>query len=169
LKNIPGSKRAIKKVLRFDRRAAVFSDLTNSQHQKKPPNLSGFPNRVCIYNVWLFDNFDYAASAGVNEHRSIVDYGVAILANTVFLRNVVVSDARFRKLCTHPYITLIAVGRAALFNHITSEARALIHAQYSGYTADDPSNRAANDSAHRTCRAFAFAGTPLNASRHTLG
>jgi hypothetical protein len=85
------------------------------------------------------------------------------------LRNVVVGDASFRKLSPYPYIALITVGRAALFNYITAETRPLIYSQYSRYTADDPSYRATNDSAHRTCRAFAFAGTLLNASRHTLG
>jgi hypothetical protein len=101
---------------------------------------------------------DDAPSARVNQHRSIIDDGVAILANTVFLRNVVVGDARFRKLSAYPYIALITVGRAALFNYITSETRPL-----------NPSGRAANHSAHRTCRAFTFAGTSFNASRHTLG
>jgi hypothetical protein len=112
---------------------------------------------------------DDAPSARVNQHRSIIDDGVAILANTVFLRNVVVGDARFRKLSAYAYIALITVGRPALFYYITAETRPLIHSQYSCYTADDPSDRAANDSAHRTCRPFTFAGTSLNASRHTLG
>jgi hypothetical protein len=49
------------------------------------------------------------------------------------------------------------------------KAGSLISAQDACDTTDDPSNRAANDSAHRTCRAFAFAGTSFNASRHTLG
>jgi hypothetical protein len=69
----------------------------------------------------------------------------------------------------YPYIALITVGRAALFNYITAETRSLIHTQYSRYTADDHSDRAANDSAHRSRRAFTLAGTLFNASRHTLG
>ena len=88
-----------------------------------------------------------------------------VLANAVLLRNFVVVDARFRKLSPYPYSALIAVRRAALFNYITAEARALIYSQ----NACNPSNRAANDSAHWTCRAFAFAGTTFNASRDTLG
>jgi hypothetical protein len=105
----------------------------------------------------------------VNQHRSIIDDGVATLANTVFLRNVVVGDARFRKLSAYPHIAPITVGRAALFNYITAETRSLIHSQYSRYTADDPSDRAANDSAHRSCRVFTLAGTSFNAFKHTLG
>jgi hypothetical protein len=112
---------------------------------------------------------DDAPSARVNQHRSIIDDSVAILTNTVFLRNVVVGDARFRKLSAYPYIALITVGRAALFNYITAETRPLIHSQYPCYTADDPSDRAANDSTYRTRRAFTFAGTSFNASGHTLG
>jgi len=92
-----------------------------------------------------------------------------VLANAVLLRNFVVVDARFRKLSPYPYSALIAVRRAALFNYITAEARALIYSQNACYAADNPSNRAANDSAHWTCRAFAFVGTTFNASRDTLG
>ena len=44
LGNIPGSKRVIKKVLRFDGRA--IGDLTNSRHKKKPHKLSGFSEIV---------------------------------------------------------------------------------------------------------------------------
>jgi hypothetical protein len=117
----------------------------------------------------LFDHLNDAASAWVNQHWSIVYDGVAIFANTVFLRNFVVGDARFRKLSAHPYIALIAVRRAALFNYITAETRPLIYTQNACDAADNPSNRAADDSADRTGRAFAFAGTPLNAARHTLG
>src|ERR1035437_4947938 len=116
----------------------------------------------------LLDNLHDAAGTGVNEHRSIVDDGVAILANTVFLRNVVVSHARFRKLCTHPYIALIAVRRAVLFNYIAAETRPLIYTQNACDAADNPSNRAADDSADRTCRALAFAGTAFDASGNAL-
>jgi hypothetical protein len=117
----------------------------------------------------LLDNLDYAASAGINKHRSIIDNGVAILAGTIFLGNVVVGYARFRKLSAHPHVALVPVGRAVLLNYIAAEARPLINSQYSGHTTDDPSDRATDDSARRTCRAVAFAGTSFDAARHTLG
>jgi hypothetical protein len=146
----------------------VLGEVTNSRHKKRPLRLSGLSDNVCKAPV-LLDDFDDAAGTGVNQHRSIVNDRVAILAGTVFLRNVVVSHARFGKLSAYPYLASIGVRRAMLFNHITAETRPLIHSQYSGYTADDPSDGAANDSAHRASRAFAFAGASFSASRYTLG
>ena len=117
----------------------------------------------------LLDDFDYAPGAGVHQNRPIVDNRVAIFACTVLLRNLIIGDARFRKLSADPYIALITVRWAALFNHIIAEARPLIYTQNARDAADDPADRAANDSAYRTCRALAFSGTSFNASGHTLG
>ena len=116
----------------------------------------------------LLDDFDYAARTGVHQNRPIVDDRIAIFSNTIFLRNIIIGDAGFRELSADPYIALITVRRAMLFNYITAEARPLICAQNARDAANDPSDRAANDSAYRTCRALAFAGTPFNASGHTL-
>jgi hypothetical protein len=55
-----------------------------------------------------------------------------------------------------------------LFNHITAETRPLIYAQNACDAADNPSNRAADDSADRTCSALAVAGTAFDASGHAL-
>jgi hypothetical protein len=99
----------------------------------------------------------------------IVDDRVAILANTVLLRNLIVRDARFRKLSADPYIALITVRRAALFDHITAEARPLIYTQNARDAADDSTDRAANDGTYGTCCPFAFAGTSFNASGDPLG
>ena len=68
-------------------------------HKKTPLNLSGISS---ILFVGLFHDFHDATGMGVNQYRSVVDDGVAILANTIFLRNVVVSHARLWKLCAHP-------------------------------------------------------------------
>ena len=130
--------------------------------------MSGLPSFLFMEPRSL-DDLNDAASAGVDEHRSIIDHGVAILANSVFLGNFVVSHACFRKLSAYPYIAMIAVRRTVLFNYITAETRALIYTQNACDAANDASNRAADNSADRTCRALAFAGTSFNASRHTLG
>jgi hypothetical protein len=116
----------------------------------------------------LLDDFDYAARTGVNQNRSIVDNCVAIFACTVLLRNLIIGDARFRKLSADPHIALITVRRAALFNHITAEARPLVYTQNARDAADDPADRAANDSAYRTCRALAFSFTTFDATGHAL-
>ncbi len=105
---------------------------------------------------------------GINEYRSIVDDRVAIPASTVFLGHVVVGNARFGKLGTHPYIALIAVGRAVLFNHIAMKAGPLIHTQNACHTADDPSDGATNDSSHGPSSPFAFARTTFDASGYAL-
>jgi hypothetical protein len=85
------------------------------------------------------------------------------------LRDLIIGDARFRKLSADPYFALITVRRPALFNHITAEARPLIYTENARDAAEDPSDRAANDGAYRTCRALAFTGTSFNTSGHTLG
>jgi hypothetical protein len=167
LRNISGSKSAVKKSLRFDSRAVALIDLTKSQRKKKPLNLSGLSNIAYVAPDLLDDLYD-AASMGINQNGSIVDDRVAIPASTVFLGHVVVGHARFGKLGTHPYLALIAVGRAVLFNHIPMKAGSLIYAQYSCYTADDPSDRAANDSSHRPGSPLAFARTTFDAFRYTL-
>jgi hypothetical protein len=141
-------------------------DVTNVQRKKKPLKLSGFS---LMYTVRLLDDFDYAPRAGVHQNRPIVDDRIAIFANAVLLRNLIIGDARFRKLSADPHVALITVRRAALFNHITAEARPLVYTQNARDAADDPADRAANDSAYRTCRALAFSGTAFNASGHTLG
>jgi hypothetical protein len=51
-----------------------------------------------LFQRCSLNHFYDAASAGVNEHWSIVDDGVAILANTVLLRHLVVGHARFGEL-----------------------------------------------------------------------
>jgi hypothetical protein len=119
--------------------------------------------------VELLDDLDYAARAGVNQNRSIVDNCVAIFANTILLRNLVVGDACFRKYCAHPYITFVAIRGPVFFDNITVEARTLIDAQNSRHTADDPSDRATNNSSHRPGSPLAFSCTTFDASGHTLG
>jgi hypothetical protein len=61
-------------------------------------------NRSTLGHYWSFvydgllDHLDYASSTRINQHRSIVDDRVAIVPDPVFLRNVVIGNARFRKL-----------------------------------------------------------------------
>jgi hypothetical protein len=117
----------------------------------------------------LLDHFDYASRAGINKHRSIVDDRIPIIANTVFRWNLIVSDACFRKDRACSYITFVAVRGPMFFDDIVTEARTCIHAKNARHTADDPSDCAAYDSAHRTCGPLAFAGTTADASFDALG
>jgi hypothetical protein len=106
---------------------------------------------------------------GVNQHRSIVYDGVAIIANTIFRWNFIVGDARFRKHRAHSYIAFVAVRGSMFFDDIMTEARTCIDAKNARHTADDCSNCAAYDGANGTCGAFAFAGATVSASFDALG
>src|ERR1019366_7179875 len=117
----------------------------------------------------LLDHLDYASRARINQHRSIVYDRIAIIAHTVFRWNLIVSDACFRKDRACSYIAFVAVRGPMFFDDIVTEPRTCIHAKNARHTADDPSDCAANDSAHRTCCALAFAGTAVDASFDALG
>jgi hypothetical protein len=117
----------------------------------------------------LLDHLDYASRARLNQHRSIVDDRIPIIANAVLGRNIVVSDACFRKDRAYPYIAFVAIRRPMFFDDIVTEARTCIHAENALHTADDPSNCAAYDSADWASGALAFAGTTVCASFDALG
>jgi hypothetical protein len=146
--------------------AEPLRSLGTSSAQKKPLELSGFRLDFCY---GLLDHFDYASRARLNQHRSIVDDRIAIIANAVFGRNIVVSDACFRKDRAYSYIAIVAIRGPMFFDDIVTEARTCIHAENALYTANDPSNCAAYDSADRACGALAFAGTTVGASFDALG
>jgi hypothetical protein len=138
------------------------------QAQEKAAQLERLSLRSFVISG-LLDDLDYAARAGVNQNRSIIDDRVAIFANTVFWWNFIVGDARFRKYCAHPHITFVAVRGPVFFDDIMPEARALIDAENSRHTADDPSDRAANNSSHRPGSPLALSCTAFDASGYALG
>src|ERR1700722_6477714 len=106
---------------------------------------------------------------GINQNRPIVDDRIAIVANTVLRRNFVIGNAGFRKHRSYPDIPFIAVrGPVLFFDDVMTEARTLIPAQNASHTPDDPSDRAAYNSADRTRSTLAFAGTSLDTSSHSL-
>jgi hypothetical protein len=54
------------------------------------------------------------------------------------------------------------------FDDVMAEARTLIDAENAVYTADDPSDRAANNSSHRPGSALALSRTAFDASGYAL-
>jgi hypothetical protein len=135
--------------------------------RKKPPRRSGFRwDRLCTAR--LLDDLDYAVRTGVNQDRSIVDHRVAVFADTILLRNFIVGHAFLRKHCAHPDIAFVAVGRTVFFDDVMSEARTFIHAQNAVYTADDPSDRAANDGSHGPSSPLAFSRTTFDTAGYAL-
>jgi len=56
-----------------------------------------------------------------------------------------------------------------LFDHIAAEARTIVNAKYSGDTANDAADCAADNGAHRAGSAFTFGSTSFDAPGNTLG
>jgi hypothetical protein len=107
-------------------------------------------------------------SAGVDQNRTVVDDRIAIFANTVLRWHLIVGDARFRKYCAHPYITFVAVRGPVFFDDVMTKARTLIDAENACDTADDPSDRAANNSSHRPGSPLPLSCTTFDASGYAL-
>lgn len=81
---------------------------SSNARQEKPLNASGFPLGRW-YGGGLLDDFNDAARTRIDQNRSIVDDRIAIIASTVFRRNVVIGDACFRKYCAYCYVAFVAV------------------------------------------------------------
>jgi hypothetical protein len=167
LEKYPGVKRAVKKVLRFGGRAVEPVNVTNARRKKKPLNLSGFSISNSVEPI-LLDDLDYAARAGVNQKRSVIDDRIAILANAVLGRNLIVGDACFREYRAHPYVTFVAVRGPVFFDDVMTEARTLIDAQNAVYTTNDAADRAANNRAHRPGSPLALSCTTFGTSGYAL-
>ena len=122
-----------------------------------------------LFQRSLLDNFDYSVRTGVNQNWPIINDGIAIFANTVLRRDLIVGDACFRENCAYSYIPLVAVRRPVFFDDIVTETRTCIHAKNARHAADDPSDCAAYNSAYRACGPLAIPGTPVDASFDALG
>jgi hypothetical protein len=127
---------------------------------------NGHPDEALsrLFQRSLLDNFDYSVRTGVNQNWPIINDGIAIFANTVLRRDLIVGDACFRENCAYSYIPLVAVRRPVFFDDIVTEARTFIHTQNTRNTADDPSNSAAYNGADRACSALTFEGPAFNAT-----
>jgi hypothetical protein len=107
--------------------------------------------------------------ARLDENRATIDHGVAVFTGgIVFCRTLVIGHAALRQHCTDTNFVAIGVGWATLFHDITAEPRTIIDTEHAGYAADNTTDGAAYDSAHRTSCALAIARTTLNASGDTL-
>src|SRR5579859_4004304 len=86
----------------------------------------------------LFDDFDYSPRARIDQNWSLVDDRVTIFTDTVFRRNLIISDARFGKDRAYAHIAFIPIGWTVLFDDVTPETGALIDAENAVYATDDP-------------------------------
>ena len=86
---------------------------------------------------------------GIDQHRPVVDHRVAIVANAVFSRHLVVCDAARRQHGSDSDFLLVAIRRPALTNRILAEARPLVIREAADDcttdTAYDCSNRSSNN------------------------
>ncbi|GIQ75108.1 hypothetical protein BraRD5C2_35490 [Bradyrhizobium sp. RD5-C2] len=64
-------------------------------------------SRDCDWPDRLLDDLDDAVCARIDKDRSAIDYGVAIIANSVLLRDVIVGYAIARQIRAHPHVTVI--------------------------------------------------------------
>jgi hypothetical protein len=116
----------------------------------------------------LLDHLDDAPRARLNKHRAIIYDRIAIIANTVLRWNIVIGDTCLRKNRAYSHIAFVTIGGPMFFNDIVTETRACIYAKNALHAADDPSNCAAYDCTNRTCCAFAFSSTTVDAFGHAL-
>jgi hypothetical protein len=119
--------------------------------------------------IALFEDFNDAVGAGIHEDRPAIDHGIAIIANAVFLRHVVVRDPVAGQVGTHPHIALVGVRRVMPLDDVAVKAGTLIDAEHTIDTADHATDDATDNSADRPGCAFAFAGAAFNASGYALG
>ena len=119
--------------------------------------------------VSLLDDFDDAVRARVDQNRSTIDDGIAIVANAVFLRNVVVSYSIARQVGADPHIALVGVRRMMPLDDVAVKPGTLVDTEHTIDAADDATNGPADNSSDRAGGTFAFAGAAFNASRDALG
>jgi hypothetical protein len=117
----------------------------------------------------LFDDLYDAARSRFDQNRATIHHCVSIFAHTVLWRHIVIGNTFFRENRANFQIFAILIRRASLFNDIRTEARTLIDPEDAGYTGNDAADHATNNGPDRTSRPFTIAGTPLNATRNTLG
>jgi hypothetical protein len=114
----------------------------------------------------LFDDLNDAARSRFDQNCATIHHCVSIFAYTVLRRHIVIGNTFFRENRPNSQIFAVLIRRASLFDDIRTEARTLINPEDAGYTANDAADYATNNGPDRTSR---LAGTPLNATRNTLG
>jgi hypothetical protein len=119
--------------------------------------------------IALFEDFNDAMGAGIDEDRPAIDDGIAIVANAVFLWHVIVRDPVAGQVGAHPHVTLVVVRRVMPLDDVAVKPGTLIDAEHTIDTADHATDDATDNSADRPGCAFAFAGAAFNAAGYALG
>ena len=106
--------------------------------------------------VVLFDDFDDAMGARIDQDGPVVHDRIAIVADAIFRRHIVISDALLGQNGADPNVFVIPIRGAMLFDRVAAKARALIDAKDSIDAADYTADHAANDGSDRTGGPFAI-------------
>src|ERR1700742_756968 len=104
----------------------------------------------------------------VDENRSAIDDRVAIIANTVFWRNVVVGYPIAGQVCADPYVTVVRVRWNMPLDDVAVKTRPLVDSEYAVHTADNAADGTTDNSTNRACCPFTFAGSAFDTAGHTL-
>ena len=117
----------------------------------------------------LVDDLDDAPRAELDQHRTVVDDGVAISRRcAVFRRHVIVGHAALRQHDADAKILVVAIGRPPLANHVFAKARAIVDTQDAADRAGCGADRAANDGAERSGSPSTFRRAFFRASHGAL-
>src|SRR6187200_3584735 len=93
----------------------------------------------------LLDDLHDRVGAGIDEHRPLVDDRIAIVANAVLSRDLVVGHAARRQPGADAHLLGVVVGRYAALDHVAAELGPLLV----GDAADDRAADAADDGTDR--------------------
>src|SRR5829696_5639711 len=93
----------------------------------------------------LLDDLHDRVGARIDEHRPVVHDRIAVVANAVLGRDLVIGHAGRRQRRTDADLLGVVIGRYAALDHVVAELRPLLV----GQTADDRAADAADDGANR--------------------
>lgn len=69
----------------------------------------GRPAAVAAGLITSLDDFNDAVRARVDKNRSAIDDSVAIIANSIFRRNLIIGYAIIGQICAHPHVTVVRI------------------------------------------------------------
>jgi hypothetical protein len=117
----------------------------------------------------LIDDLDDATRPRINQHGLVIHNRISVVGRTVLVWNIIVGNARIRQNYADLNRLSIMKRRMVLLDHIVLEARTLIDAEYTGYTARDRPNGPSHYGANGPRRSITLARALFHTSNDTLG
>jgi hypothetical protein len=116
----------------------------------------------------LFDDFNYPMGAGIHQDGTVIHDRVAIVADAILGRHVVVCHTGLGQYRADADILAVTVRGIMTLGDIAMEPRSLIDAQDAIHAADHASNDASDDGPDGTGRPLSLTRPPLDPSRYPL-